>query len=115
MLTPMHTSTTATHASTQPLIALPAAAAEAAMQQGAVATQQSPATTQHGATATQHAAATAQQQGSAAGPAAGSADAEAGQARVSLLSRVGTRNYNAQLLEWLNFLSGVKGARGLHR
>ena len=29
--------------------------------------------------------------------------------------RVGTRNYNTQLLEWLNSLSGVKGARGLHR
>jgi len=34
---------------------------------------------------------------------------------VSVLSRVGTRNYHTQLLEWFTFLAGVKGARGLHR
>ena len=34
---------------------------------------------------------------------------------VGVLSRVGGKAWRAQLVEWLNLLSGMKGARGLHR
>lgn len=33
----------------------------------------------------------------------------------SVLSRVGARSYRARLQDWLTFVSGIKGARGLHR